>query len=260
MNRTPLFLLAFHQDERLSADTFWLPDGFDVQTVEPALTPGGKLQRLRAVSKALGDAMQVERTTGSTHAVVSGDCLFSLPILAALQRAGLEPALVWFDAHGDLHTLESSTSGYLGGMSLRMALGADPEVLTASLGLRPLREDQVALVGARDLDPAEVAYLATSRIRRPRVEDVNGELQAPAPLFVHVDVDVIDGDEVPGLSFPSSNGPSATTVFGAVRRLRDTGRVIALHISCPWRPPASLADAHARGRLLAGLLEGLLQG
>ena len=56
---------------------------------------------------------------------VTGDCLATLGTLVGLQRAGLDPSLVWFDAHGDVHTLKSSTSGYLGGMALRMAMGGD---------------------------------------------------------------------------------------------------------------------------------------
>lgn len=59
--------------------------------------------------------------------VLSGDCLVSMGVLTGLQSAGIDPAVVWFDAHGDVHTLESSSSGYLGGMSLRFLLGANYE-------------------------------------------------------------------------------------------------------------------------------------
>ena len=53
--------------------------------------------------------------------VASGDCLTALGTVAGLQAAGADPAVVWFDAHGDVQTPETTSSGYLAGMSLRSA-------------------------------------------------------------------------------------------------------------------------------------------
>jgi arginase len=182
--------------------------------------------------------------------------LTAVGTLAGVQRAGVDPAIVWFDAHGDLHTLSSSTSGYLGGMALRMILGGDPDQLTAPLGMRPAPEERAVLVGARDLDPAEVDYLASSRVRRLPVEEITADLHADVPLLVHLDLDVIDADEVPGLRFPARNGPSTATVAAAVRRLTSTRRVAALDIGCPWHPPGGPQVGDLRTRLLARLLLG----
>ena len=98
--------------------------------------------------------------------VVSGGCNASVGVLAGLQRGGSDPAVVWFDAHGDVQTLETTASGYLGGIALRLLVGYRPELIADRLGLRPLAEDRVVLVDARDLDPPEAEYLAGAAIRR----------------------------------------------------------------------------------------------
>ena len=145
---------------------------------------------------------------GQVPTVVSGDCLVALGTLAGVQRAGVDAAMVWFDAHGDVHTLETTTSGYLGGLSLRLALGAHADLVAGPLGLEPLTPDRAVLVDARDLDPAEAAYLDTDGPARVAVDALDAATLPDGPLVLHVDVDVIDARELPGLLFPAPEGPS----------------------------------------------------
>lgn len=133
-----------------------LPDGLQVEVVDPVLAPDRQWDRLLELYRRVAEAVAAESVATRTAtagaaaapvpAVVSGDCLVALGTVAGVQRAGIDAGLVWFDAHGDVHTMDSSTSGYLGGMALRMALGGDPHALTGPLGLRPLGEDRVVLV------------------------------------------------------------------------------------------------------------------
>jgi arginase family enzyme len=68
-------------------------------------------------------AVEVDNApAGAPPVVLSGDCTAAVAVAAGLQRRGVDPAVVWFDAHGDLHTPESSASGYPGGMALRNLL------------------------------------------------------------------------------------------------------------------------------------------
>lgn len=80
--------------------------------------------------------------------------------------------IVWFDAHGDVQTLETTASGYLGGLPPRLLAGYRPELIADRLGLRPVAENRILLAGARDLDPPEVTYLAAAQIRRCEVTDL----------------------------------------------------------------------------------------
>ena len=98
--------------------------------------------------------------------VLSGDCVTALAVLAGVQRSGIDAALVWFDAHGDFHTEQTTSSGYLGGLPLAKAVGRGDLSLPDALRLTPLAEDRVLLVDARDLDPPEVVALRGSQVRR----------------------------------------------------------------------------------------------
>lgn len=272
-----VILFPFHQDEPVGDDCFPLPAGLAAHRIAPELPgdppppeqrPAAQWPRLLALYEELADAVSAalpgapepggapEGTPegGGPLTVMVGDCCAVLGTLAGLQRSGVDPGIVWFDAHGDVHTLASSTSGYLGGMPLRMAVGGDPEVLAGPLGLRPVPEQHAVLVDARDLDPGEVEYLATAAIRRLPVPEVDADLLAGLPLLVHVDLDVVDAAELTGVRFPAPGGPSAVEVVAAIRRLLATGRVAVLELSCPWYPPTTDAEDRTRADLLAALL------
>ncbi len=244
--------VPYHQDERLADDSLPLPAAGPV-TVEAALPDGTVWQRLGVLYDAVATAVAEHTRAGAVPTVVSGDCLVALATIAGAQRAGADPGVVWFDAHGDVHTLETSTSGYLGGLALRLAMGAHGELLAGPLGLRPIAEERAVLVDARDLDPAEVAYLAQSRLVRRTVEEIDGTVLPDGPVILHVDVDVIDAGELRGLRFPASSGPSTGAVLRAVDRVLATGRVVALDIACPWHPARDDRTLAARAALLAAL-------
>lgn len=248
-----LVLLPYHQDERLDDRSIVLPEGLSAEVVDTSLPEADQWSRLVALYDAHAD--EVARAVGHGPVrVVTGDCLATVGTLVGLQRAGLDPSIVWFDAHGDVHTMASSESGYLGGAALRMVLGGDAELLGEPLGLRLLAEDRAVLVDARDLDPAETDYLARAGVTHTTVADVSAADLPDGPVLVHVDVDVIDPQEVPGLRFPAADGPSRSEVVDAVRRLLTSGRVVALDVACPWVDPHDDDEVSRRTGVLAELL------
>ena len=260
-----VIVVPFHQDVRLPDAQFPLPEGTDHLVLEPDLpgdaaplepeVPGDGLWfRLGALDEAIASQVRLAVTEGGTATVLSGDCLTALGTLAGVQRAGLEPALIWLDAHGDVHTLETTTSGYLGGLSLRLALGAHPELVADPLGLRFVPESRALLVGARDLDPAEESYLATSEVRRCTVPELTAEIVPEGPLVLHVDLDVIDAGELPGLLYPAQHGPTTADTVAAIRRIMATGRVAALDLACTWHPTHDGLSQKSRADLLKALL------
>ncbi|WP_250030068.1 arginase family protein [Paractinoplanes maris] len=238
-------LVPYHANERLpDAD---LPVRADV-SVDPDLSAGDAWDRLARLCGGTADAVAA---ADGTPVVFSGDCLIAGGTVAGLQRAGVDAAVVWLDAHGDVHTLETTTSGYLGGLSLRLVTGAHPDRYADRFGLRPVAPGRAVLADARDLDPAEADYLATSAIRRLTVPELSAATVPDGPLLLHVDVDVIDAADLPGLRFPVPHGPSADDVVAACERLVATGRVAALDVACTWAPPAGPAHARLISRLAA---------
>jgi arginase len=172
--------------------------------------------------------------------VMTGDCTVAAGVLAGLQRRGIDPAIVWFDGHGDVQTLETTASGYIGGMALRFLLGYGPALVGDRLGLRPVAEDRVVLVDARDLDPPEAEYLAGAAIRRQPVTEVD---PPDGPIYLHIDLDVTDAGDIPGLRYPAAGGPGIAEVAAALERVVGTGRVAGILVGCVWHPGHGGADA-----------------
>ena len=233
--------LPYHLDEFLPDLDVPLPPE-EVVTAE--LASGDVWERLGALYSLAAQAVAAAARDGARPVVVlSGDCTTALGIMAGLQRAGAEAGIVWFDAHGDVQTLETTTSGYLGGLPLRLLTGYRPELIAAQLGLRPVPEQRVVLVGARDLDPPEVTYLAAAAIRRAEVTGLRAADLPDGPLYVHLDLDVADPAGVPGLRYPAPGGPGPEQVADALRLLLGTGRVAAVGVACTWHPGHGAAAA-----------------
>ena len=231
--------VPYHLDEYLPDLDVPLPP----DTVITADLPAGDVwDRLSALYTGVAAAVAAEAGRGGRPVVMSGDCTTALGTMSGLQRAGVQAGIVWFDAHGDVQTLETTTSGYLGGLPLRLLMGYRPELIAARLGLRAVPEHQVALVDARDLDPPEVSYLAGAQIRRSEVGEMDAAGLPGGPLYVHLDLDVIDSGQLPGLRFPAPGGPSPAQVTGALSALLGTGRVAAIGVACTWYPGHSAAD------------------
>ena len=231
--------VPYHLDEYLPDLDVPLPP----DTVITADLPAGDVwDRLSALYAGLAGAVAAEAGRGGRPVVMSGDCTTALGTMSGLQRAGVPAGIVWFDAHGDVQTLETTTSGYLGGLPLRLLMGYRPELIAARLGLRAVPERQVALVDARDLDPPEVSYLAGAQVRRSEVGELDAAGLPGGPLYVHLDLDVIDSGQLPGLRFPAPGGPSPAQVTGALSAVLGTGRVAAIGVACTWYPGHSAAD------------------
>ncbi len=244
--------VPYHIDERLLALDVPLPPD-DTITVD--LPDGDVWERIATLYAKVARSVAAEVGAGSCPVVISGDCMTSLGTVTGLQAAGIDPGIIWLDAHGDVQTPETTASGYLGGYPLRLLAGYRPDLITARLGLRPIAEENVVLAGARDLDPPEISYLAGSRIQQRQVAELDPARLPAGPLYVHVDLDVIDSGILPGLRFPAPGGPGPADVAGAVRMLLGTGRVAAVGIGCTWYP-GNGAAAIAGPQLVAALGHG----
>lgn len=205
----------------------------------PRLPDGSPQERMGVLYRHLADAV----VDDELPVVWAGDCVSTIGVLAGLQRRGVHPTLVWFDAHGDFNTWETTPSGFLGGMPLAMIVGRGEQTITAGAGMQPLPESAVELVGARDLDPGEVEAIAGSAMSVMSVATAGQEPPA-GPLYVHVDVDVVDPTEMPAMNYPAPGGPALAAVREAVRRYAATGWVVAFSLSL-WNPALPGADVAA---------------
>jgi arginase len=228
-----LIVTPWHLDEYIPS--FPIPASV-TETICPALPAGPAPDRMTLLYQAVARAV----ARAARPLLLSGDCPTALGAVAGLQRHHRDLAVVWLDAHGDFNTPAITISGYLGGMPLAMLTGRAPELFCGALSLRPVADTHVVLADARDLDPAEREALTVSQVRRVPADpaaitsalDRLGHL----PLYLHLDVDVIDSAQLPGLRFPSGPGPSLTQIEECLAAVSATADVTAACIACAWLP------------------------
>ncbi len=131
--------------------------------------------------------------------VLGGDCCSHIGAVEGLAARQDRLAVVWLDAHGDLNTPATSPSGNTWGMPLRMILDSGAVV-----------PDDVALVGARALDPPEEEYIAASGIHAG-ADAVARALDGVACVYVAFDADVLEPSEA-AVFMPEPDGLSVGEV------------------------------------------------
>ena len=136
--------------------------------------------------------LAVERSLPFFPVILGGCCCSHIGALAGLSRRYDRLAVVWFDAHGDLNTPESSPSGNEWGMPLRMAIDAGS-----------VEPHDVALVGARSLDPPELAFMAANGIDA----DMERAVAGADAVYVAFDVDVLAAEAFTSF-MPEPGGPT----------------------------------------------------
>jgi arginase len=180
--------------------------------------------------------------------VYAGDCVSIIGTLAGLQRMDIEPTLIFFDAHGDFHTWESTPSGFIGGMPLAMVTGRGEQTIVEAAGLTPLPDERAILVDGRDLDPGEDDALASSGVTVMTVDEVTHSEPPRGPLHIHVDTDVVDPADMPAENYPAPGGPPLAAVRRALIHLAVGGEVVAFSISS-WNPALEGAERAAAATL-----------
>jgi arginase len=145
--------------------------------------------------------------------VLGGDCCSHVGAVEGLAARQGRLAVVWLDAHGDLNTPESSPSGNQWGMPLRMLL--DSGAIDAG---------DVALVGARNLDPPEEEFIRASKLHLG-VEGIAKALDGVACTYVALDVDVLEPSEM-SVFMPEPGGLSRQDVEGILRDVAAQAKVL----------------------------------
>jgi arginase family enzyme len=167
--------------------------------------------------------------------VLGGCCCAHVGAIRGLAARHDRLAVVWLDAHGDLNTPETSPSGNLWGMPLRMAIDEGS-----------VRTEDVALVGARDLDPPEQEYVAEHGID----DDLARALRDTDAAYVALDVDVLEPGSV-SCFMPAPGGPEVADVERLLLEIASRRRVAGMGLTglAPGADPAVLA----RFAAMAGL-------
>ncbi|MDT3330631.1 arginase family protein [Microbacterium sp. KSW-18] len=214
-----------------------------------------RFSTLSRVRDAIGEFLQ---STDEPAVIIGGDCAVAVPAIAAAAARHPSLTVVWLDAHGDLHTPDSSPSGALAGMALRAAIEPGPFAPTP-----PAAPARTVLVGARALDDAEADALADSPITR-MTADALADTEALADavtatgadaVYVHIDLDVLDPAAIVGLLEPVPFGADPAHVTASLARLRERMPLVGASISgfAPATRDAAVEDLGTILRLVGAV-------
>jgi arginase len=177
---------------------------------------------------------------------------------------------VFIDAHGDFNTPETTLSGMLGGMPVAVSAGRCLTRLRLKSGLDPaLSERHIVLGGVRDTDPLEQDLLDRSEVELISVADIKTRGPSIArqmerlssaidAIYVHVDMDVLDPQEVQGHPLTVPGGPTSLELAAALTEMFRYEKAVAFGIAST---PSGDQDRDGRSRQAAyNLILGALKG
>ena len=160
---------------------------------------------LRELARVVGETV----AAGEFPLVLGGNCSTALGTVTGLDR---EVGVVWFDGHGDLHTPDTSPTGFLDGMALALLIGQGWNELRREFRVVPA--ENVVLVGARDFDPTE----PTDSVLRAEAESLESALERldVDAVYVHIDLDVLDPAVAKASGWAVDGGLSSEELDAAV--------------------------------------------
>ena len=186
-------------------------DGHEVavETIEAPTEFRAEVQTQFALYRAVASQVAAARQSGRFPLVLSGNCGATVGVIAGAQTKQI--GVVWFDAHGEFNTPETTNSGFLDGMGLAIATGQCWKRLAASIpGFQPIPGSNILLVGARDFDAGEQERLeeaggtvidAATVLQTGISEVLDSVMPAFLPnveeVHLHLDLDVLDQKETP---------------------------------------------------------------
>jgi arginase len=212
--------------ERLTELGLEVEDRGNVDAALPETVAAGDeharfLPEIKATCERIAAEVTVADREGLVPIVLGGDHSIALGSVGGMAAARGAGAALWFDAHGDLNTPETTPSGNVHGMPLAASLGVADGAFASELWPLPaLDPERTMLIGVRSLDEGEkevvrrlgLGVYTMSELDRRGVEEVLREVleRARGAAFVHVslDMDVVDPEVAPGVGTPVRGGLS----------------------------------------------------
>jgi arginase len=226
----------------------------EVETIEIRLPAGfyTEASALVELQRRASTAARQVIAHGARPIIVSGNC--GVAALSATAALGPEKtAVVWFDAHADFNTPETSASGFLDGMGMAILAGQCYPKLAARLeGFKPVPTEHIIQVGVRDPDPEEHSLLTSTRVTRIATHEL-GRFRAAleqvtcetSEIYLHLDTDVLDISEGKANTYACAGGLSRQQLYQAVEEIGSIGKIGAVSITS-YDPAADVDGRIAR--------------
>ena len=217
-------------------------------TVAEPDAESGTLDAIARMCRDLAAATARSVAAGRRFCVFGGDHSCAIGTWSGASD-GLAPrgrlGLIWFDAHMDAHTPETSPSGRVHGMPLAVLLGHGAPALTGIAADSPaLAPESLCLVGVHSFELGECELLDRLGVRVIRIEEVRARglasvtdeaisiaRRGTAGFGMSVDLDAVDPAEAPGVGSPVPGGLAAAELAAALATVRDAPDFVGLEIA-----------------------------
>ena len=206
--------------------------GANVRVTEALLPDDGfasEISSAFALQAIVADRVAKSKRDGSLPIVLSGNCNTAVGTVAGLTSAsGSSPSVCWLDAHADMNSPETTTSGFLDGMAVSMLAGRCWTSMTSKVpGFSPVDESRIVMIGVRDVDARERKNLDGVRLIPPvfSQRDLDFLDSSAGSLYLHVDLDVFDVSEGLANSYAIAGGMTRDSFMRLAKSVRKDGRL-----------------------------------
>ena len=203
-------------------------------TIESAFTL--EIGTTKTINTLLAEKVRQAKDRNMFPVILAGNCNSSIGTTAGLQENNL--GVIWFDAHADYNTPETSVSGFFDGMSLSVLAGKCWKDFAKSVpGFKPVDEKRIVLAAARDLDGKEAVLLKSSSITYLNVKKIREEnflsilpdsLKKGDNIYLHIDLDVFDTSELIVNKYSAAGGLFVEEFLEIIKKIKDKLNIVAL--------------------------------
>lgn len=236
--------LSFAGLEYVDAGDLDVVRNFALDHLPPREREKAKLDEVIRVSGELATRVGNARRRGELPLVLGGDHSTAIGSIAGVASTCERLGVLWIDAHPDANTPQTSPSGNIHGMPLAISLGHGNPDLVNCAGFAPkVRPEDVCIVGARDIDPGEAAFLRQHGIRHFTTYDIQNMGLHPVmdqaletvsrrtdAVYVSFDTDVIEGAVAPGTGIVTRGGLSYREISYVMQYLGQNLEFAALDV------------------------------
>ncbi len=206
------------------------------------------LAEVADVNRRLADRVEEVVAEGAIPLVLGGDQSISIGTIAGLaahyHQRGEKIGVLWFDAHADMNTPETTPSGNIHGMPYAVSLGLGAPELTDLKGFRPkLDPSCCVLIGVRDVDPLERENIRRTGVtvftmreldelgmRAVMERAIEIASRGTAGFHVSLDMDFFDPFYAPGVGTPVPGGATYREGHLAMELIADSHHLLSLEI------------------------------